>query len=117
MEVDFDKIKEDLITVGLEVKDKAKETAEIARLKLDIKSKERELNRLFAELGRAYFAAHQEDEEVPEEELFAKIRVADAELTGLKVNLESHKKSGTADSAGEKEDQAVQSDEAEQSGE
>lgn len=89
MAIDFEKLKNDVVATGKEVGVKAKEASEVAKLKLDIKGKERELDQLYAALGRVYFAAHQNEEEVPEEVMFHGIRKAEAELAGLKEDLQN----------------------------
>lgn len=91
MSIDVDKIREDVIKMGKDIGEKAKDAAELAKLKVDIASKKRELNQLYAALGRVYFTAHQNDENIPEGVMFRGIRTAEAELAGLKVELESRK--------------------------
>lgn len=91
MAIDFDKVKDDLICTGKEVKDKAKEVSRSTKLKLDICSKKHELDQLYAALGRVYFTSHQHEENLPEEVMFNGIRRAERELAGLKEELKNGK--------------------------
>lgn len=91
MAIDVDKIKEDVIKMGKDLGAKAKDAADLAKLKMDIASKKRELNQLYAALGKVYFAAHQKDGDIPEAVMFRGIQTAEAELAGLKVELESRR--------------------------
>ena len=47
----FDNVKETLTTAGRDVSQKAREVSGVAKLKLDIKSKEDYLNKQYMELG------------------------------------------------------------------
>ena len=88
MAIDFQKIKEDVVNVGVTVGAKAKDVSGVAKLKIDIKSKENELDKLYAALGRVYFTAHQSETGLPEETLFCGIRKAEEELLSLRQELE-----------------------------
>ena len=72
MAIDFGKLKTDLVSAGKEVSGKVSEASNAAKLKLDIHSKEDFVEKQFAELGRAYFETHK-DEDVPEKDYFASI--------------------------------------------
>ena len=61
MAIDFDKLKDDLFSVGKEVGDRVSDVSNIAKLKLELRSKEDYIHRQFAELGRMYYEAHQKD--------------------------------------------------------
>ena len=54
----FDEMKESLVSAGKDVSQKAKEVSGVAKLKLDVKSKEDYVEKQYAELGRTYFDAH-----------------------------------------------------------
>lgn len=51
----FDEMKESLVSAGKDVSQKAKEVSGVAKLKLDVKSKEDYVEKQYAELGRTYF--------------------------------------------------------------
>lgn len=87
MEFDFDKLKNDIVTAGKDVGAKAKEAANVAKVKLDIRSKEDFLEKQYAELGREYYAAHKDEEQVPEQACFDTIREALGELDALNGEL------------------------------
>ena len=61
----FDEMKESLVSAGKDVSQKAKEVSGVAKLKLDVKSKEDYVEKQYAELGRTYFDAHRDDAECP----------------------------------------------------
>ena len=75
----FDEMKESLVSAGKDVSQKAKEVSGVAKLKLDVKSKEDYVEKQYAELGRTYFDAHRDDEENAENEQFTVIKEALAE--------------------------------------
>ena len=56
----FDEMKESLVSAGKDVSQKAKEVSGVAKLKLDVKSKEDYVEKQYAELGRTYFDAHKD---------------------------------------------------------
>ena len=56
----FDEMKESLVSAGKDVSQKAKEVSGVAKLKLDVKSKEDYVEKQYAELGRTYFDAHRD---------------------------------------------------------
>ncbi len=66
----FDNVKETLTTAGRDVSQKAREVSGVAKLKLDIKSKEDYLNKQYMELGKMYYEMHKEGE-MPEEQIVA----------------------------------------------
>lgn len=66
----FDDMKSELISAGKDVSKKAKEVSGVAKLKLDIKSKEDELNKQYIKLGKKYYDMHKEGE-MPEAEITA----------------------------------------------
>ena len=76
----FDEMKESLVSAGKDVSQKAKEVSGVAKLKLDVKSKEDYVEKQYAELGRTYFDAHRDDEENAENEQFKVIKEALAEI-------------------------------------
>lgn len=58
----FDSMKETLTTAGRDVSQKAKEVSGVAKLKLDIKSKEDALNKEYIALGKRYYYMQKEGE-------------------------------------------------------
>ena len=56
----FDKLSESLVSAGKDVSQKAKDVSEIAKLKLDIKSKEDYVQKQYEELGRSYYEKHKD---------------------------------------------------------
>ncbi|MCH5268637.1 MAG: zinc ribbon domain-containing protein [Lachnospiraceae bacterium] len=59
----FDSMKETLTTAGRDVSQKAKEVSGVAKLKLDIKSKEDAINKEYIELGKQYFENNHDSDE------------------------------------------------------
>lgn len=51
----FDNMKETLTSAGRDVSQKAKEVSNIAKLKMDIKSKQDALDKQYIELGKHYY--------------------------------------------------------------
>ena len=83
----FDEMKESLVSAGKDVSQKAKEVSGVAKLKLDVKSKEDYVEKQYAELGRTYFDAHRDDEENAENEQFKVIKEALAEIECMKTEI------------------------------
>ena len=83
----FDKLGESLVSAGKDVSQKAKDVSEIAKLKLDIKSKEDYVEKKYAELGQAYFNTHREDDECGEREQFFLIQEALDEIERMKSEV------------------------------
>ena len=83
----FDEMKESLVSAGKDVSQKAKEVSGVAKLKLDVKSKEDYVEKQYAELGRTYFDAHKDDEENAENEQFKVIKEALAEIERMKTEI------------------------------
>lgn len=57
----FEKIGETLVSAGKDAAQKAKDLSGVAKLNLDIKSKEDYVQRQYAELGKIYYEAHKDD--------------------------------------------------------
>ena len=83
----FNEMKESLVSAGKDVSQKAKEVSGIAKLKLDVKSKEDFIEKQYAELGRSYFEKHKEDEEPAEAEQFKVIKEALEEVERMKTEI------------------------------
>ena len=82
----FEKIGDTIVSAGKDVTEKAKELSSVAKLKMDIRSKEDFLQKQYAELGKLYYEAHKE-EEVPEQECFASIAQTLGEIQSLKDEI------------------------------
>ena len=88
MAFDFDKLKENIISVGKDVEEFAKDTSKLAKLKYDIHTKEDFLEKQYALLGKAFYQAHK-DEDVEEKVYFPSIIEAEEELARLKDELDT----------------------------
>ena len=88
MAFDFEKLKDNLISVGKDVEEFAKDTSKLAKLKYDIHTKEDFLQKQYALLGKAFYDAHK-DEDVEEKVYFPSIVEAEAELARLNEELDA----------------------------
>lgn len=87
MAFDFNKLKSDIVSMGKDVGDKVSDASAIAKVKLDIHNKESYMEKQFTELGRAYYLAHKNEENIPEKEFFRPIAEAEAEIARLQEQL------------------------------
>lgn len=92
----FDKLSETIMSAGKDVGQKAKDVSEIAKLKMDIKSKEDFVEKQYAELGKAYYEKHKDDEteetgengeKTPEQEHFFLISEALGEIERMRAEV------------------------------
>ncbi len=83
----WDDIKDTLTTAGRDVSQKAKEVSEIAKLKLDIRSKEDFVEKQYIALGAAYYAAHKNDTDSAKAEQFRIISEALSEIDRMKKQV------------------------------
>ena len=92
----FDKLSETIVSAGKDVGQKAKDVSEIAKLKMDIRSKEDFVEKQYAELGKAYYEKHKEDEteetgengeKTPEQEHFFLISEALSEIERMRAEV------------------------------
>lgn len=83
----FDKLGESLVTAGKDVGQKAKDVSEVAKLKLDIKSKEDYVEKQYVLLGKAYFEAHKDEVDAEEAEQFFLIKEALEEIERMKAEI------------------------------
>lgn len=90
MAFDFEKFKDNLVSVGKDVEEFAKDTTKLAQLKYDIHTKEDFLQKQYALLGKAFYEAHK-DEDVEEKVYFPSIIEAKAELERLNEELNALK--------------------------
>ena len=83
----FDKLSETIVSAGKDVGQKAKDVSGIAKLKMDIRSKEDFVEKQYAELGKAYYEKHKDEEEGEEAEQFFLIREAVEEIERMKAEV------------------------------
>lgn len=83
----LDNLTESLTNAGKDVSQKAKDVSELAKLKLDIKSKEDYVEKQYAELGRAYFEKHKDEEGIEEAEQFFLVKEALEEISRMKEEV------------------------------
>lgn len=57
----FDKLGESIVTAGKDVSQKARDLSGVAKLNLDIKSKEDFIQKQYSEIGRLYYEAHKDE--------------------------------------------------------
>ena len=83
----LDSVKESLVSASKDVTQKAKEVSGVAKLKLDIKTKEDFVEKQYAILGHSYFDAHKDDEDNAENEQFKVIKEALSEIESMKAEI------------------------------
>ncbi|MBO5069291.1 MAG: zinc ribbon domain-containing protein [Roseburia sp.] len=83
----FDKLGEALTEAGRDVSQKAKDVSEIAKLKMDIKSKEDYVQKQYVTLGTNYYNNHKDDENSEDAEMFYLIGEALAEIARMKEEV------------------------------
>lgn len=83
----FDRIGESLVSAGKDVSQRAKDVSEIAKLKLDIKSKEDYVKEQYAAIGEMYFEKHKDEEGLDEAEQFFLIKEALEEIERMKAEV------------------------------
>lgn len=81
----FDKISNTISAAGKDGLNKAKELKDTAKITMDIKEREGAIQRMYRELGKAYYHDHKEDES-PEYEQIRAIKAAFEEIGELKAN-------------------------------
>ena len=79
----YEKIEDMIISAGRTAVSATKEIAGAAKNKIDVKTKEYDLKMLYAELGRAYYNDHKNDEPY-DYDVMQTILNAEAELKNLK---------------------------------
>lgn len=82
----FDKLGETLANAGKDVSQKAKDLSGTAKLTLDIRAKEDQLQKLYAEIGRQYFASQKADD-CAEQEEFVQVKELLAAIEAMKKEL------------------------------
>ncbi len=89
----FDKFGEKLAQAGNHAARKAKELSSTAKLSVDIRTKEDQVQKMYAEIGKKYYEAHKDDADC--EEQVRHVREALAAIDEMKKELGS-KKGATA---------------------
>lgn len=82
----FDKISDTIINVGKDVTQKAKDVSGIAKLKMDIRSKEDFIKEQYIELGKLYYEKYKGSEE-EEQAQFERIDEAMNEIEQMKLQI------------------------------
>jgi len=83
----FDKLSETIVSAGKDVGQKAKDVSGIAKLKMDIRSKEDFVEKQYAELGKAYYENAEGEEKTPEQEHFFLITEALGEIERMRAEV------------------------------
>lgn len=87
----FDKFGDTIINAGKDVTQKAKDVSGIAKLKLDIRSKEDFIKEQYVELGKVYHKKNK-GTDVPEKAQFERIEEAFEEIEKMKLQILELKK-------------------------
>lgn len=82
----FEKLGDTIVNVGKDVTQKAKDVSGIAKLKLDIKSKEEFIKEQYIELGKVYYEMHRDDA-AEGQDRFDLIKEALEEIERMKVQI------------------------------
>lgn len=85
----FDKLEKTVTETGQEISRKAKELAEITRLKNMLHTCEEVLDQNYREIGKAYYEAHKDEEDGEYSEAFRAIRDAQRGMEALKEQIEA----------------------------
>ena len=64
----FEKIGDTIVSAGKDVTEKAKELSSVAKLKMDIRTKEDFVEKQYALIGKKYYEAHKDDDILDYEE-------------------------------------------------
>ena len=83
----FEKLENALTEAGRDVSQKAKEVSAIAKLKLDIKSKEDYVQKQYITLGSNYYNLHKDEENSEDAEMFYLIGEALEEIARMKEEV------------------------------
>ncbi len=83
----FDKIGDTIVSVSKDATQKAKDISELARIRMELRAKQDYLNKLFLEIGKIYYEAHQDDEEKEFKEQMLLVKDAQEVIEELKQQL------------------------------
>lgn len=83
----FDKLGDTIVSVSKDATQKAKDISELARIRMEIRSKQDYLNKLFLEIGKIYYDTHKDDEEKEFKEQMLLVKDAQEVLEELNQQL------------------------------
>ena len=84
----FDKLSNTISAAGKDGLNKAKELKDTAKISMDIKEREGAIQRIYRELGKAYYQDHKDDENPAYDQIHA-ITAAFQEIEELKANKDA----------------------------
>lgn len=84
----FDKIEQTITTTGRAAAKKAREVADTAKIKNDIRVAKRELDDLYEQVGRQYFESHMDYPEADYIDLFNLIEKIRGDIKVMEADLE-----------------------------
>lgn len=84
----FDKIEQTITTTGKAAAKKAREVADTAKIKNDIRVAKRELDALYEQVGRQYFESHMDYPEADYIDLFNLIEKIRGDIKVMEADLE-----------------------------
>lgn len=84
----FDKIEQTITTTGKAAAKKAREVADTAKIKNDIRVAKRELDDLYEQVGRQYFETHMDYPEADYIDLFNLIEKIRGDIKVMEADLE-----------------------------
>lgn len=82
----FDKLSETLANASKDVSQKAKDLSGTAKLTMDIHTKEDQVQKMYAQIGKLYFEAHQDDDPAEYEQM-SQIKEMLAAIEDMKKEL------------------------------
>ena len=82
----FDKLSETLTNASKDVSQKAKDLSGVAKLTMDIHTKEDQVQKMYAQIGKLYFEAHKDDDPAAYEQM-AQIKEALVVIEDMKKEL------------------------------
>ncbi len=82
----FDKIGDTLVSVSKDATQKAKDLSDLAKIRMDMRTKQEYISKQYTEIGKAYYEKHKNDEE-PKYEQVTSIREAEEVLDELRQQL------------------------------
>lgn len=80
----FDDVKNTVVGMGKDISKSAKDTTDIAKIRMEVKKKEGIIENLYRAIGQAYFEQHKDDEE-PGFPQVTEIKTALAEIAALEA--------------------------------
>ena len=82
----FDKLSETLTNASKDVSQKAKDLSGVAKLTMDIHTKEDQVQKMYAQIGKLYFESHKDDETTDYEQM-SQIKDTLATIEDMKKEL------------------------------